>query len=228
MKKINIAGEVYGRLTVIEEVEQDISISNKKIRKWKCQCECGNKVITRQVSLRSGNTKSCGCLRKEITKETKTKHGHSSNRSNSKEYSCWLGIKARCFNPNDTAYHNYGGRGITMYFEWKDDFEAFYKYMGDAPSPNHSIDRINENGNYEPGNVEWGTNQTQAIRRRTRKDNTSGIKGVKWNKKDKKWIAYIGVNHKLIHLGSFNTKKEALVARLEAEEKYHKPLLKVI
>ena len=222
MRKLDLTRQVFGRLTVIEEAESYISPSGYKQTKWKCKCLCGNvsEVFTRL--LRKGDTQSCGCLNKEL----RTIHSHSKKGELSKEYRAWQAMKKRCLNPNNNYYADYGGRGITIHPEWIGDFQSFYDYIGQAPDPSASIDRIDCNKNYEPGNVVWGTNQTQALRKRTPKNNTSGVKGVMWEKSKSKWKAGIRVNYKQIHLGYFDNKEDAIAARLTAEKKYHMPLLK--
>ena len=149
-------------------------------------------------------------------------HGHSNvGNKATKEYNCWLNIKQRCHNPNHHKYPIYGGRGIIVCDEWRNDFEAFYAHIGDAPGPSYSIDRIDVDGNYEPGNVRWATKSQQAINTRIYKSNTTGYKGVtktKWNT----WQARINVNKKRINLGSYSTLEEAVEVRRQAEEKYYK------
>lgn len=85
-----------------------------------------------------------------------------------KEYATWTGMKSRCSNPNETGYANYGGRGISVCAEWRHDFQAFFEYMGPKPDPSYSIDRIDVDGNYEPGNVRWATPKEQANNKRPR------------------------------------------------------------
>lgn len=135
--------------------------------------------------------------------------------SNSPEYSAWQSIKARCFNKNYEHYEYYGGKGITVCERWKNSFQAFYQDVGARPSEKHSIDRINNNGHYEPGNVRWALPSTQVINRRTFKKNTSGYTGVIFDINSKKYRSMIQVNKKLIHLGSFKTPEEAAIARDE-------------
>lgn len=137
---------------------------------WNCACDCGNEVRVKVCYLRRGKTKSCGCLKVESIRD-RTTHGKSKDETRSSTgYSTWTSIKARCFNPKNTFYHNYGGRGITMCFQWRKSFEAFISYVGEKPSPKHSIDRINNDGNYEPGNVRWVTS----------KENCSNTRANRW------------------------------------------------
>ena len=216
-KKLNLVGEVYGRLTVLEEAEK---IKGRVA--WLCQCECGTLTVVKSKYLRNQDTKSCGCLEKEAKqsfgKTAKTTH----SMTNTKEYKCWAAIKQRCYNPSNKAYVNYGERGITMCNEWKDDFEAFYNYVGKAPCSSASIDRIDNNGKYEPGNVRWVANQSiQCINKRTAKNNTSGVKGVYWVKSQNLWKATIFSKGKEIYLGSYKNIDDAINARKEAEIKYY-------
>jgi len=224
--KIDLTGHTYGRLTVIKEVEPYVSPKGHKKPKYLCQCSCGNNIETVASSLRHGVTKSCGCLRKEVTSKRMTTHGLTK----SKEHNTWAKIKQRCYNPNSEFYNDYGGRGITVAPQWVNNFEQFLEDVGPAPEgDNVSIDRIDTNGNYEPGNVRWVCSyRIQAITRRKRKDNKSGHTGVHWYAPYSKWQANIGVNNKLINLGYFDTKEEAITARRAAEEQYHKPLLEVV
>lgn len=223
-KKLNIIGEKYSRLTVLRKGTDYVSPNGRKETKYVCQCECGTVKEIRTSALRSGYTKSCGCLNKELSRKQFTTHG----KTDSKEYKTWCGIKQRCFNPNSDYYSIYGGRGITMCLEWQNSFEAFYSDMGDCPNPNYSIDRINPDDNYCKSNCRWVSNESgiQAINQRKKKSNTSGVKGVDWNKASNKWQARITTKGKRIYLGLFDTKEKAIQARRAAELKYHQPLLK--
>lgn len=134
---------------------------------WFCKCECGGTTITTSSSLKTGHTKSCGCLQKQRVKEVHKKHGHSPFNDNSPEYRAWVAMKARCFNKKLKGYPDYGGRGITVSPEWVNDFSAFFSHIGERPSPRHSVDRWpNNNGNYEPGNVRWAIPKQQVDNRR--------------------------------------------------------------
>lgn len=146
----------FGRLTVLGEAE-----NIGKQAAWLCQCECGNQIVVRSSDLRNGRTTSCGCFHKERTKECNTTHGMQ----NTPEYDIWQHMKARCFNPKDKAFKNYGGRNITVCDEWKNSFGTFYSDMGLRPEGT-SLDRIDNNGNYEPTNCRWSTDIEQARNKR--------------------------------------------------------------
>ena len=149
------------------------------------------------------------------------KHG----KDRTKEHRCWVLIKQRCYNPKATDYDLYGGKGVTIAPEWKDDFVAFLDYVGEAPNPKYTLDRIDSKGNYEPGNVRWTTNQVQSINQKISSRNTSGTKGVGWSKAANKWYARISIDGKRKWLGTFDTKEKAIQVRKKAEEKYYKPLI---
>jgi len=123
------------------------------------------------------------------------------------EYMCWASMKQRCCNKNCPYYINYGGRGIKVCDEWLNDYKAFYKYIGDRPSPNHSIDRINNDGNYEPGNVRWATRSVQLSNQRPRRPMSST--GFKYVYRDSTGRGYnVAISHK--HIGHFKTIEEAV------------------
>ena len=130
-------------------------------------CDCGALKTTALSHLRSGSVRSCGCLQAEARRSSASTHGYARVDARAPEYEIWLGIIARCESPSDTSFRRYGARGIRICAEWRRDFPAFLAHVGRRPSDAHSIDRIDTNGNYEPGNVRWATAQQQARNMRT-------------------------------------------------------------
>jgi len=158
----DITGNRYSKLLVIKRIT---NIGEPRI-KFLCKCDCGNETIVLGQNLRSGTTKSCGCLNIELFKKRvaiiNTNHSNSKVGKVTVEYRTWQSIKERCLNISSKSYKYYGGRGIKMFEGWVNDFDSFLKYMGKRPSKIHSIDRFpNMNGNYEPNNVRWATPKQQ-------------------------------------------------------------------
>lgn len=191
-KKIDLTGQIFGRLTVIGEGDFYISPSGRKERTWHCRCDCGNEVNVRSTNLRH-NTKSCGCLRKEITSKRYKVHGKSLSRL----HKVWLQMKGRCYNPNNTAYKNYGGRGIKICDEWKDNFQAFCDwsmangYDDTVERGKCTLDRIDVNGNYCPENCRWVSQKVQS--RNTRQNIKIEYNGETKVLKD--WALELGINY---------------------------------
>ncbi len=162
----DIAGQKFGRLTAIRRVGHRDGYGYL----WLCRCDCGNETTVPVKMLRSGNTKSCGCLRKDKISSVSKKHGESHK---SRLYHVWVGMRQRCNDKNHKSYCNYGGRGITVCKEW-DQFSSFMQwalkngYREDAEYGDCTIDRINVNGNYEPSNCRWVNAAVQSLNKRTR------------------------------------------------------------
>lgn len=157
---VDLTGNVYGRLTVLS---RDGDMYGKVA--WACRCSCGTTLRVSGADLKSGNKSSCGCLKIETIGNLNRTHGLT----NSNEYSIWSKIKDRCFNPNTRNYDDYGGRGISMCDRWRNSFENFYADMGPRPSPDHSIERRNNDEGYFPGNCVWATRVEQARNKRNNK-----------------------------------------------------------
>src|SRR6476659_6232781 len=158
----NLIGQRFGYLVVAQQAASDKA---GKAR-WLCKCDCGGTTPVTSTNLKTGHVKSCGCYNRQLVNDRNFKHGHAPRGRPSAEYVCWRHVRNRCFDPLDPSWKYYGGRGITMCDQWKDDFTAFIRDMGQRPSPKHSIDRKNNDGNYEPGNCRWATAKEQRNNRR--------------------------------------------------------------
>lgn len=161
MKHIDHTGHQFGRLTVLSKINHRDTAGRPQV-KWRCICECGNETIVHGGSLRRGDTVSCGCYMDESRRLRGIKHGAVGT----KLYNTWLNIRARCGNPDNPAYKDYGARGIRVWVDWDISFEAFAAYVGAPPSAQHSIGRINNDLGYVPGNVRWETAHEQSINKR--------------------------------------------------------------
>ena len=150
-------GDRFQRLTVLSQAESKRQPNGRLRIYWNCACDCGSKSVVRDDSL--GKVVSCGCYVKESRHTVHAATG-------SPEYVAWTSMKRRCMDPNATGFKNYGGRGIKVCDEWLNDFTAFYDHVGPRPTSKHSLDRIDNDGDYEPGNVRWATSQAQAKNRR--------------------------------------------------------------
>ena len=146
-------------------------------------------------------------------------HNITHGKSQTIEYKTWKRMRGRCFLKSNPKYAIYGGRGITICERW-DNFENFITDLGLRPSAKHSLDRIDVNGNYEPSNCRWTTATIQARNQNKRKDNTSGCRGVSFDRKRNMWNSYIHVSRKMIRLGFYSDVEEAISARKAAELKY--------
>ncbi len=162
-----LTGRRFDRLLVREEV---IERRTKSHRYYRCECDCGGVSVVAQAHLRSGHTTSCGCRMIETSGLVNRRHGRASyKRGIATEYRIWQNMLTRCGNPKATNYKDYGGRGITVCRQWAESFIAFLRDVGSRPSMAYSLDRINNDGNYEPGNVRWATQIQQQNNKRPRR-----------------------------------------------------------
>ena len=155
------AGDTFHRWTVVSRGEKD----KKGRTQWLCKCECGQHRSLLGCKLKSGHSKSCGCYSRDRTVERSFKHGAARRGNNTPEFKAWQRMLGRCFLSTDHKYSDYGGRGITVCDEWK-SFSTFLSDMGTRPSAEHSLDRINVNGDYCPENCRWATLDQQANNKR--------------------------------------------------------------
>lgn len=159
MKKIDITnfiGTKHNRLTILKEVEP-IFYKKGAARRVLCKCDCGKEKVIDFNSIRTGKSKSCGCLNKETSAKLHTKHGLAmlSTGVRHPDYCIWMKMKSRCLNPNDKSYKNYGGRGIKVCESWQKSFTSFINDMGWRPNNKYSIERIDYNKDYCPENCKW-------------------------------------------------------------------------
>lgn len=161
-KKLDLAGHRCGRLVVLE-------ITPRKVRSsylWLCRCDCGKTVEVSGSKLRNGHTRSCGCLRVD---QVTTQGGITTDPGTRVGWKLWHGVVRRCCNEDDRGYPNYGGRGIAIYSEWRESPWRFVEWLDEnlGPRPKgYSLDRIDNDGNYEPGNLRWASRSTQQRNRR--------------------------------------------------------------
>lgn len=185
---IDLTGRRFGRLTVIEKSCLDIGDNGQ--RYYICRCDCGNMTINYSSDLTCNKTLSCGCYSREIAKQRQLKHGQKGTRL----YTIWENMKKRCYNAKIANYKNYGGRGIKVCEEWH-EFGQFYEWaMANGYNDKLTLDRIDNNGNYEPSNCRWVDKKTQA-------NNTRSNHYLTYNGRTmtmKQWAEELGISYNLI------------------------------
>lgn len=157
--RLDLIGFRYGTRTVVEFV----GVTERKHSRWRVRCDCGHEGVLYGFVIKKDRQGCPSCSRQ--------KHGATSGGKRTPEWYAWRSMKSRCSNSNSPAYANYGGRGISVCSEWQESFEAFLSHVGPRPGPGHEIDRTNNDGNYEPGNVRWVTRKENRNNRRDSKRN---------------------------------------------------------
>jgi len=194
MKKAELAGQRFGSLVAIHSLH---SARDGRLR-WHCQCDCGATHEVEARYLRSGNTTSCGCAMRKSTQRigsanrgwfTPVPSGCEMGDSKSAEYRTWVLMRRRCLDPKCHSFEKYGGRGILVCAEWRDSFPSFLRDMGRKPTAAHSLDRIDNNGNYEPGNCRWATMREQTNNRRV----TRFVTAYGQTKALTDWVREVGI-----------------------------------
>jgi len=161
--RFDLVGKIFGKLTVLEFVGRPAKGTSGDSL-WRCRCDCGKESVARGYNLKAGKSKSCGCTIAPALLKSNITHG----KYHTPERRVWTGIKTRCFNANEKTWPYYGGRGITVCDRWlgENGFSNFLADMGSRPSPAHSIERKDVNGNYEPDNCMWATRKEQVLNKR--------------------------------------------------------------
>ncbi|MQA17456.1 MAG: hypothetical protein GEV09_26155, partial [Pseudonocardiaceae bacterium] len=155
-KLIDLTGQRFGRLVVVERAANYIYRPNVQFAQWRCRCDCGAETVAQGNRLRTGHTQSCGCKQRDVVTARNLTHGEGSRRDGlSPEYQVWRGMRERCTNPKHLSYRWYGARDIKVCERWENSFENFLADMGRRPGPEYSIDRKDGGGDYTPDNCRW-------------------------------------------------------------------------
>jgi hypothetical protein len=227
-KKIDLTGQHFGRLLVIEEAQERIG----PFVAWVCKCDCGKQTIVRGTTLRNGSTRSCGCWAREQARRANRKHGCAGK---TPEYLAWVTLKQRCLNRNHPRYPDWGGRGIRVCARYAAAFDNFIADVGRKPTPAsaYSIDRKNNNGHYSCGkcsqcltngwdmNVRWAMRDVQGHNQRSCKGASSKYKGVVFRKDTGRWSASITREKKKYHLGHYDKEEDAAFAYNQAAKELY-------
>jgi hypothetical protein len=179
----DLRGQTFGRLTVTSYVGCQIS-GRKQYHCWRCVCTCGGTPVVQGRSLRRGDTRSCGCLGLEHSLSGNARRRHGMKHTS--EYNTWNTMYQRCHNPNCASYKNYGGRGVKVCKRWQKSFDNFFSDMGRKPSPSHCLERINNDGDYEPGNCCWATRAEQSCNKRNNRiliHNGEALIAAEWSRR---------------------------------------------
>lgn len=182
---IDLTGRQFGRLLVEEKAA---NIGDRTA--WRCRCDCGESVTIIGIRLTTGHTASCGCLKRDVISSRSKTHG----RSKTSEYRIWSLAIQRCHNPIHPPFPKYGGRGIIVCDRWRHSFIAFLKDMGSRPSPQHTLDRIDNNGPYSPENCRWASRREQSL-------NTRRNRLVSWRGQTLpigEWAMIVGVHSRTL------------------------------
>lgn len=206
---MDIVGMQFNYLKVLEFYGRNKH--KKKLYKSYCT-RCGNEKIMIGTEVKNGYSKSCGCL-------NKVSHSKKHGMTGTLIYNKWKGMKQRCYNSNYDFYSAYGGRGIKVCDEWKDDFMQFYKDMGDVPFEGAELDRINNDDDYKPSNCRWVSHEENSNNRR-KYHNKTGYTGVTYKPHLNKYQAQLYKNKKFIYLGVYETAEEAHLAYKKAKNEY--------
>lgn len=187
MKQLNLTGERFGKLVAIKTIGKNKNGGYL----WQCKCDCGNEIIANVGNLKNGHTKSCGCLRADRCKMKFTKHRLEHTRL----YGIWYDMRLRCYDEKNISYNRYGGRGVTICDEWKNDVKSFYDWsMANGYKDSLTIDRIDNDGNYCPENCRWVTVKEQASNRRSNILVTHNGK----TQTMKEWAHEVGIPYKAV------------------------------
>lgn len=219
-QRSDIKGVKFGLLTAIEDVGADKFGS----RIWRCFCDCGNETSKEVRKLKTGKNPHCGCLIKSKDKAEKKGQYKTHSMTGTPTYSVWANMNQRTTNPNRPDYIHYGGRGIGVCDRWVvskgGSFENFLLDMGEKPDK-LSLERLNNDEDYSPENCVWADETTQNYHQRVRKDNTSGVVGVRWDDVNNNWQARLWKNGSVVHSSNHKTFESAVEARKSAELEFY-------